>query len=55
MDFFWIGYSYEFLIGFIVGYNLGVNYEIFLGFIFKSKKEKEIVCEEVKVCDFRVD
>lgn len=50
-DFLRIGYSYEFLIGSIAGYNPGANHEIFVGISFKNKKEKEIVREEVRVPD----
>lgn len=52
-DFLRVGYSYELLIGFIKIYNMGMNYEIFLGFFFKGKCEKEIqiVEKEVKVVD----
>lgn len=52
-DFVRVGYSYELLIGKIKGYNTGMNHEIFLGFSFKTKKQKEIevVEKEVKVID----
>lgn len=54
-DFLRVGYSYEWLTGKIGQYNTGMNHEIFLGFSFKAKKEKEIqVVEkevEVKVVD----
>jgi len=52
-DFLRVGYSYELLIGSIKQYNTGMNHEIFLGFSFKGKREKEIqiVEKEVKVVD----
>lgn len=53
LDFLRIGYSYEMLIGSIKTYNTGMNHEIFLGFSFKGKREKEvqIVEKEVRVVD----
>lgn len=53
LDFLRVGYSYELLIGSIKTYNTGMNHEIFLGFSFKGKREKEIqiVEKEVKVVD----
>jgi type IX secretion system PorP/SprF family membrane protein len=53
LDFLRVGYSYELLIGSIKQYNTGMNHEIFLGFSFKGKKEKEIqiVEKEVRVVD----
>lgn len=52
-DFLRVGYSYELLIGSLKTYNTGMNHEIFLGFSFKGKHEKEIqiVEKEVKVVD----
>lgn len=52
-DFLRVGYSYELLIGSIKTYNTGMNHEIFLGFSFKGKREKEIqiVEKEVRVVD----
>lgn len=52
-DFVRVGYSYEYLIGKMRDYQTGVNHEVFVGFSFKSKKEKEIqiVEKEVKVPD----
>lgn len=53
LDFLRVGYSYELLIGSIKTYNSGMNHEIFLGFSFKGKREKEIqiVEKEVRVVD----
>ncbi|MNJ85468.1 hypothetical protein D3C87_29430 [compost metagenome] len=53
LDFLRVGYSYELLIGSMKTYNTGTNHEIFLGFSFKGKREKEIqvVEKEVKVVD----
>ncbi|WP_430403220.1 PorP/SprF family type IX secretion system membrane protein [Fluviicola sp.] len=53
LDFLRVGYSYELLIGSIKQYSTGMNHEIFLGFSFKGKREKEIqiVEKEVKVVD----
>jgi len=52
-DFLRVGYSYELLIGDLKTYNTGMNHEIFLGFSFKGKREKEIqvVEKEVRVVD----
>ncbi|AEA44876.1 PorP/SprF family type IX secretion system membrane protein [Fluviicola taffensis] len=52
-DFLRVGYSYELLIGSLKQYNTGMNHEVFLGFSFKGKREKEIqiVEKEVKVTD----
>jgi type IX secretion system PorP/SprF family membrane protein len=52
-DFLRVGYSYELLIGSLKTYNTGMNHEIFLGFSFKGKREKEIqiVEKEIKVVD----
>lgn len=52
-DFVRVGYSYEYIIGKIRSYQTGVNHEIFIGFSFKSKKEKEIqiIEKEIKVPD----
>ncbi|WP_343636854.1 PorP/SprF family type IX secretion system membrane protein [Fluviicola sp.] len=52
-DFLRVGYSYELLIGSMKTYNTGMNHEIFLGFSFKGKREKEIqiVEKEVRVPD----
>jgi type IX secretion system PorP/SprF family membrane protein len=53
LDFLRVGYSYELLIGSLKTYNTGMNHEIFLGFSFKGKREKEIqvVEKEVRVVD----
>lgn len=53
LDFLRVGYSYELLIGSMKTYNTGMNHEIFLGFSFKGKREKEIqvVEKEVKIVD----
>jgi type IX secretion system PorP/SprF family membrane protein len=53
LDFLRVGYSYELLIGSIKQYSTGMNHEIFLGFSFKGKREKEIqiVEKEVKIVD----
>lgn len=53
LDFLRVGYSYELLIGSMKAYNTGTNHEIFLGFSFKGKREKEIqvVEKEVRVTD----
>ncbi len=53
LDFLRVGYSYELLIGSMKTYNTGTNHEVFLGFSFKGKREKEIqvVEKEVKVVD----
>ncbi|MDR0801713.1 type IX secretion system membrane protein PorP/SprF [Fluviicola sp.] len=41
-DFLRIGYSYELLTGSMKAYSTGTNHEIFLGFSFNGKREKEI-------------
>ncbi|MNY12992.1 hypothetical protein D3C86_1461030 [compost metagenome] len=53
LDFLRVGYSYELLTGSMKAYNTGTNHEIFLGFSFKGRGEKEIqvVEKEVKVTD----
>lgn len=48
-DFLRIGYSYELLTGSMKAYNTGTNHEIFLGFSFKGKREKEIQIVEKPV------
>jgi type IX secretion system PorP/SprF family membrane protein len=54
-DFLRVGYSYELLIGSVKTYNTGMNHEIFLGFSFKGKREKEIqVVEQVVEKEVRV-
>ncbi|WP_343604006.1 type IX secretion system membrane protein PorP/SprF [Fluviicola sp.] len=49
LDFLRVGYSYELLTGSMKAYNTGTNHEIFLGFSFKGKREKEIEIQKIEV------
>lgn len=49
LDFLRVGYSYELLTGSMKAYNTGTNHEIFLGFSFKGKREKEIEVQKIEV------
>lgn len=48
-DFLRVGYSYELLIGKMRTYSTGMNHEVFLGFSFKTKKDKEKEIQIVEV------